>query len=457
MSRFLLLAFSVCALAADRPVIHTASEPELRRALALAGAIVELPRGALLLHRPLEIPGAAKDLEIRAHPQGSVLTMAGDFQGRAAMVASGVTNLRLTGFAIRGNRDTLRSNRYLPPGDTSFADFYPDNGILLLACSQVTLRGIALRDIRGFSVLVNASSGVTIEALEIEDCGTLNDRGRNNTTGGILLEDGSADFTVRRCRIRRVPGNAIWTHSYQRSPRNRNGAIADNVIDTVARDAIQIGHATSVRVERNQGSNIGFPAAYVDTEGAGIPVAVDTGGNVDQSAYLENRFTGVNGQCIDLDGFHDGEVTGNSCVNRKPLEFYPNLHYGIVFGNTNPAMTPARVLVSRNRIEGFAYGGVYVIGTEQRIVDNELLDLNRAHCTGDVTRARCNYAADQPGLLRSGIYLGNTGGRPAETDGNVIRDNVVTGYGMDRWCIGSAPGVELARNTIAGNRCAAAQ
>jgi hypothetical protein len=54
----------------------------------------------------------------------------------------------------------------------------------------------------------------------------------------------------------------------------------------------------------------------VDVEGGGIPVAIDTAGNVDQTVYAGNRFEEVNGKCIDLDCFHHGEVSHNSCVNR---------------------------------------------------------------------------------------------------------------------------------------------
>jgi hypothetical protein len=118
-------------------------------------------------------------------------------------------------------------------------------------------------------------------------------------------------------------------------------------------------------------------------------------------------------------------------------------------------MNSTGVVLSKNRIEGFAYGGLYLIGTGHRVVDNDFLDINRAHCTGDTSRPRCNYASDQPGLLRSGIYLANYGGRASPTHDNVIRNNLVSGFGMDRWCIQAAPGVELSRNTIEANRCVA--
>jgi hypothetical protein len=250
-----------------------------------------------------------------------------------------------------------------------------------------------------------------------------------------------------------VAGNAIWTHSYSQSPRNSDGFIHDNTISTVGRDAIQVGHATRVRVANNSGLSIGFPVEYVDAEHHAVAVALDTAGNVDRSDYSGNRFTDVNGQCIDLDGFHDGAVTGNSCINEKPLEAYPALHYGIVFGNNNPDATSSGIVVSDNTLRGFAYGGVFVVGSKNRIENNLISDLNLAHCGTAPTPARCAYAPEQPDMLRSGIYLANNGGRPAADTDNVVRNNSLTGFGIAAHCVSAAPGVTVERNSVGGNRC----
>jgi hypothetical protein len=302
-------------------------------------------------------------------------------------------------------------------------------------------------------VIVSASSDVTIDGVKIEDSGTLNRVGRNNTSGGILLEQGVSRFAVSRCSVSRITGNAIWTHSYSSAPRSSDGSIHDNTIARVARDAIQVGHATRVRVENNTGSELGYPAEYVDVESQAVAVALDTAGNVDHSVYAGNRFTEVNGQCIDLDGFHDGWVLDNACVNRKPLEDYPWLHAGIVFGNNNPSVESSGVVVKGNDIEGFAYGGVFLIGVGNRIEDNRFLDMNRAHCGMSPVPARCAYALDQPDMLRAGVYLANSGGRAAVTKGNVISGNTITGFGMKEHCVAAAPGVSLSENTIEANRC----
>ncbi len=415
---------------------------------------VRLPPGETHLSRPLALPATSTHLRILGDPAGSTLVLDPDFQGAAAIAITGGTDVELSGFTIIGNRSELKSDWYLPLNEAAFADFYSANGILVRNSHHVVIRKVRFRLVRAFPVLVNASSAITIDNVDIEDSGTLNRAGRNNTTGGILLEEGVSQFEVRNSRLSSISGNAIWTHSYSRSPRQSAGHIHGNTIQTVGRDAIQIGHATNVLVENNDGASLGFPTSFVDVENHGVAVALDTAGNVDHTTYRDNHFTDVNGQCIDLDGFHHGDVTANSCINEKPADAYPASHYGIVFGNNHPAADSSYINLSGNTLQGFAYGAVFVIGTHNTIRNNRFLDVNRAHCGETALTARCNYAlAEQPLLLKSGIYLAANGGRPATTRDNVIRGNTITGFGIPASCVASDPAVSLAANTISGNIC----
>jgi len=426
---------------------------DIRAALDRGQREVVLPAGETRIDRPLVVPARARGIRLRGAAGGSVLVMEAGFRGAAAVVVDGASEVSLSGFEIRGNRAELKSPWYLPLNEAAFAEFYPDNGILIRNARHAVVRNVRLSGIRTFPVLVGASSNVTLDGLRIADSGTLNQAGRNNTTGGILLEEGVSGFEITRCVVERITGNGIWTHSYARSPRQADGWIHGNVISRVGRDAIQVGHATRVRVEDNRGAELGYPAEIVDVESHGVAVALDTAGNVDGSVYARNHFTDVNGQCIDLDGFHDGRVVDNSCLNSRPLEAYPASHYGVVFGNNDPGMESTGVVLTGNRLEGFAYGGVFLTGSNHRIENNRLLDLNRAHCGSVPTPARCNYAPDQPDLLRSGVYVAANGGRPAAAAGNVVRGNTVTGYGIPAHCVTAAPGVDLKANTVLQNDC----
>jgi hypothetical protein len=433
---------------------HGRNGDDVRAALQHALPVVELPAGQIHLDRPIVIPKGSKNLVLRGNAAGSTLVLDPEFKGTAAIQADGVSNVTFFGFAIVGDRTEMKSDWYLPLKEAAFADYYTANGIVVRNSTNVTIRGVRFSRIRAFPIVMNATAKSLIDSVTVEDSGTLNREGHNNTTGGILIEEGSSAFEVRDSTIRRVAGNGIWTHSYARSPRQSDGEIRRNLIQTVARDAIQIGHATRVRVENNRGSEIGFPVEQVDFPGYATPVAIDTAGNVDHAVYAGNEFTDVAGQCFDLDGFHDGEVTGNKCVNKAGTAAqWLGLHFGILFGNHDPGMTSTNVTITHNTIQGFAYGGLFLVGDHHRIEDNRFLDVNLAKCGTQPVPAKCAALFDQPDALRSGIYLSDDGGRPATTRDNIVRNNVITGFGIAEHCVAAKPGVDLKANTVAGNSC----
>jgi hypothetical protein len=244
---------------------------------------------------------------------------------------------------------------------------------------------------------------------------------------------------VTNCRFRNLRGNGLWTHSLYTSPRNARGVFAGNAFDTIGRDAVQVGHAFDVRVTRNSGAHIGVPAEIVDA----TPVALDTAGNVERSSYTHNVFDDIHGKCIDLDGFHDGEVSRNACTLVRG--------YGIVMNNTNPDMESRNIRIVENYVENTLYGGIFVIGTGHTIARNRLLDINTSQCNESAAQAGCYYMAGEPDMLRSGIYLGRRAERPSPARGNSIQDNDITGFKMRERCVGSAPGV--GPNIIRGNVC----
>ncbi len=216
------------------------------------------------------------------------------------------------------------------------------------------------------------------------------------------------------------------------------------------RDAIQVGHATGVNVAKN----IGFPAAIVDVENYCFPASLDTAGDVDHTVYENNQIEEINGKCIDLDGFHDGVVRGNTCTNRGKPEDYPFGNYGILFNNANKDMRSQNVHVTGNHLDGMKYGAVFVIGTGHEITGNTFTHLNAAHCP-EAGGAACNWRPSEPDTLSSGIYLAVGAERPAPPHGIVIENNTISGWGMAKHCIAAAPGVKMSASTIRGNVCAA--
>ena len=411
--------------------------------------VSQLPAGEIVVHSPLVIKA---NTELRGAPAGTTLRAAADFQGPAIIVVTGA-GVHLRGFTIDGNRDALEIRSGLPGYDTPFVKFTRNNGIMASGITALALDHIKLRKIAGFAVLVASSRGVTIDRLQVTDSGSRNTAGRNNATGGILLEEGTSDFRVTNCDLRNIRGNGIWTHSLYTSPRNAAGLIALNHLANIGRDAIQVGHARDIRVEENTGLWIGYPEEDVDIEGRAIPVGIDTAGNVQGSSYARNRFQEIDGKCIDLDGFHDGVIRANQCVNDLPPKTYRFGNYGIVMNNSNPDMQSKNIRVMDNTIDAPLFGGIFVIGTGNRVAHNRLLNVNTAHCNDGAAQFGCYYAAGQPDMLRSGIYLGLGAERPAPAKDNVIEDNQITGYEMNTYCVVTAPGIDPKANTVRGNTC----
>jgi hypothetical protein len=451
-SKQLILALAVAVLlpgcGADSP------ERILRDALAKQTmGIVRLPAGDLVLSEPLRLPRGARDMEIRGGDQ-SRLVAAADFKGAALLIIEGAKNVLLTDFSVDGNRAQLARPFEMAPPENAFRVWYPSNGILADEVEGLRVERVQFRNVVHFPLLVSRSSMVRIKEVTVADSGALDARGRNNLSGGILIEEGTADFEVQRSVFRNIRGNGLWTHSLFTSPRLLDGAFLDNKFEGIGRDAIQVGHAKRVTVQGNQGRDIGYPFDVVDVEHGGVPVAIDTAGDVEGSQYLRNRFDEINGKCIDLDGFHDGIVEGNVCVNAHAASDYPSGHFGIVMNNTHPDAHSSNISITGNIILGAKYGGLFLMGENNQVVSNRFENVNLAGCTESV--AACVYKADEPKMLGTGIYLGRGVARMEKTQKNVIRNNVVIGRGMRAQCINVGPGVERAANTIEDNTCSEA-
>jgi hypothetical protein len=388
---------------------------------------------------------------LRGALAGSTLRASSSFRGRAVVVLE--SNAAVERLTIDGNRLKLAKPLPIAPYNQAFADYYPNNGILGAGTRNVAIRGVTLKNIANFAILISGARSITIEGARIANSGSLNEKGRNNTTGGILLEEGATDFVVQNCVFTNIPGNGVWTHSRYTSPRNARGRITANRFLTIGRDAIQVGHATQVRVDSNTGSRIGYPHHVVDMDGGGMPVAIDTAGNVDKSVYEQNTFAEINGKCIDLDGFHHGDVLSNTCTNKLTAAEYPFGHFGIVFNNTNPDMQSEAIRVIGNKISGTKFGGIFVIGRRHIIEGNQLRNLNLARCNESHAKFGCIYNAAEPGILQTGIYLGKGAERPDISRENRVTGNVISGFKMAERCVAAAPGVDLKSNTVKENIC----
>jgi Right handed beta helix region len=410
-----------------------------------------LPAGVTEVKSEIRLPDGAHNLEIVG--DGSTLRAEANFRGRAVFSCHGCRRIRFANFAIDGNRAALEKPLPLAPSDKTFASVFPNNGILIEDADEVSIDGVHFVNIANFAALINHSTNIGIQHVSVADSGSRNAKGRNNTSGGVLLEEGSAQFSVTDSSFRNIRGNAVWTHSRYMAPRNRDGKILRNEFTEIGRDAIQVGHAIAVEVSGNHGTRIGFPVDMVDVENAGMPVGIDTAGNVEQSNYEGNRFEEIDGKCIDLDGFHDGVVRRNHCVNARAPEDYPYGNFGIAINNASIEMQSKNIVIEENELSGMKFGGIFVLGDSHIIRNNRMLHLNTAHCNETHAKFGCLAIAGEPGFLESGIYLAKGGERPAPARHIVIENNVINGYKMAAHCIESAPSVKLSDETIRNNTC----
>ena len=435
------IAFLTVVVLAGSALTGCSQSPEARIRATLASqttGVIRLPPGEIEISSELTLAPGAHDLEIVG--TGTRLKAADNFKGRAILVLEKAERIHLHDFMLDGNRGRLTKPLEMAPPENAFRVWYPNNGVLVNKVAGLEIDQLELSGVVNFPILVSQSSKVRISKVAILDSGSKNARGRNNLSGGILLEEGTTDFEVRDSTFRGIFGNALWTHSNFHAPRQEAGVFTLNNFDTIGRDAIQVGHATRVEVDSNSGINIGYPVDIVDIENQGFPVAIDTAGNVDNSTYADNQFKEINGQCIDLDGFHDGSVQRNICINEKSVEAYPFGGTAIVMNNTHPDTHSSNIEISGNVIQGSKFGGLFLMGSRNRVIDNVFLGLNLAH-------------GDEPEMLTAGIYLSRGVARLEETTGNVIRRNQILGYKMKAHCVVFGPGVTRSVNSVASNEC----
>lgn len=405
--------------------------------------------GTIEVTSEIRIPDNAHDLKI--YGANTTLRAARNFHGRAILTCHGCRNIEFHDLTIDGNRTVLERPLPLTTGNKAFASVYLNNGILLEDARGVAIDRVRIANVANYPILITRSSDIFISRVTIENSGSHTEKGRNNASGGILLEEGASNFSVVNSTFRSILGNAVWTHSFYGAPRASQGKIANNTFDDIGRDAIQVGHATGVTVSGNIARRIGFPPQIVDVETQGYTAAIDTAGDVDHTTYENNRLEEIDGKCFDLDGFHDGAVRGNTCTNRGKPEDYPFGNYGISFNNANKDMRSQNIEITGNRFDGIKYGAVFVIGAGHRITGNTFLNLNTAHCP-EAGGAACNWPA-KPDTLRTGIYLGEGAERPDPARNVFIENNTITGWGMAKHCIAADPGVKLSASTIRRNAC----
>ena len=120
------------------------------------------------------LPIGAHDLDITGVTTagGTTIKAAATFRGRALIVITAGKNMKIHNLSLDGNRDAIALPRGLPPSETMFSRFTPDNGILAEGVTDLEIARVKATGIAGLTILVNSSHTVHIHNVEITGSGT---------------------------------------------------------------------------------------------------------------------------------------------------------------------------------------------------------------------------------------------------------------------------------------------
>ncbi len=386
-----VIAFILAAL----PLLSQQTpEAQLRAALQTKTGAITLPTGVIEISREITLPADAHDLNITA--ANTTIKASAAFRGRALLVLPAGKNIAIHDLSLDGNRAAFPEPLGAPPPTAMLSRVVANNGIIAEGMQGLEITALKATQVAGFPILITGGHNIHIRDAVITDSGTLDPAGHNNGSGGVVLEEGVTDFEIVHALIGKIRGNGIWIRSTTSgaTATAARGVISDSEFTILARAAIELSHATAITIENNTGHMIGFPGEEAVASGAVLPTAISASGSVDHVAIRNNSFDEIAGRCLTLEGFNDGEVTGNTCAEDL-------------------------------------FNGFVIRGTGNHITANHLTGLNHAH-------------RDQPESLRAGIYLA------VGASGNTLDGNDIAGYGMALHCVGG-PAVDA--NKIAKNLC----
>jgi hypothetical protein len=256
-----------------------APDAALRKALAVKTGTVTLPAGTVEISREIVLPPDVHDLLIKGN--GTTMKASATFRGRALLVLSGGTNVKMEGLTLDGNRDAVGRIATLPAAGTMLSRVIANNGIVAEGVTGLAISGLKASHIAGFAVLVNGGSGAKLTDVEVTESGGFNAQHHNNGMGGIALEEGAADFELRRCLIGGIRGAAITLRGVKR------GTIRESELNVISGDAVAADKVSGVTIRNNRARQIGFPPAETDGHSVCIRLAHSSDNVVEANTCVE--------------------------------------------------------------------------------------------------------------------------------------------------------------------------
>jgi hypothetical protein len=361
--------------------------------------------------------------------------------GRGVLNIAGV-NSGFEALAIDGQVTTPQVALYSSLSDPSSNALTENSSVRIHpGAKDISLRRFRIFHSGGYAVHIDARTG-NVYRIEIDEPNLHDNRSwlfgavggseiYGSWTGGILAQgDGlTNNYAVRGLKVtggkfRRSTGNQIWSHVYGFGTLHSDFRIQGNSFEDIGRDGIMVGAVVGGDVSGNNFRRIGYVAT--DDSSPAVPrwingqwaVGLDTAGLTRGVNYRGNTFINCYGAAMDLDGFAEGVVDGNTVIVSLSGEpeyaedslssWAGNYCYGAQVSNTNDlAEAGVGVKVTGNRFRNCGLGAVRMYASRRGTVSGNTIE----HPAG---------AAVAP------IILGNVGaGDNKRSYGNTVTDNDV--------------------------------
>jgi len=359
---------------------------------------------------------------------------------------AGSTGIAFEDLLIDGGRATAVGLDWSTISDPAQANLTNSSSVWIHGgSSNIRFTHVTFRHTCGYAIYLDATSTGDIDGVEIDSCHFINNRAHTFGTGGVntyqawtsgvhYQGDGTSfcvkNLSIHDCSFRRSPGSQIWGHLYAFTKMHKNVTVDNCIFEDVGLEGVELGGTDGGGVTNCFFHRTGFVTGNSDTATA-TPAwlsnhqgtALDTAGLCTNMTYANNRLLNCNGGYIDLDGFGQGVVTGNSCVCSQPGDpeytedqvasfgpggAGPQYVYGINCDNTSGQnLGGASNVISGNFISKLGGGAIRLYGAR--------------NCK--ITGNNINHLASP---INPPIAMGPVAtGANYRATGNVITDNVI--------------------------------
>jgi hypothetical protein len=374
---------------------------------ARGGGSIFIPPGTYLVGASISMPA---NVVLYGDGQASIVKRSADIADGVGLFDIATQNVELFDFTIDGDVTVSAGLRYDQFAyDPMHALLTKNTSVWVHAGAKNVRLTMTVTHTGGYAVLLDATAG-NIDDVSITQSRFVNNRphtfgvadgdlGYGSWTGGVHYQSDGNLYAVRNlrvanCEFARNTGNCVWGHLYAFGTLHSNIRISGNHFLDCGLDGVLTGGVTGGTVEHNTFRRIGYITS--DDSSPAVPrllagknaVGLDTSGIARGVNYVGNTFVSCNGGCMDLDGYCEGTVSGNSCIVPKLgdpeyTEDQVGAHWGggqnWTYGcqpsnSTNNAWAGQKVTITGNTFVNMKGGAIRLYATRGGIVTGNNID-----------------------------------------------------------------------------------